>query len=330
MSTQVEGFVLTSSPHIAAPSSTQRIMFTVVLTLLPAVVMSVFYFGMRVLGLYVLSIAVCLATEVVCKLLRKRSPMSITDGSAFVTAILLVMVLPPAISPIALALGAVISIFLGKEVFGGIGYNIFNPALVGRAFLSAAYPVQITTWTQPNRFFSFLPASVDAQTQATPLAAARFEGVVENIPNLLLGQTGGSIGETGAAFLILGGIALFALKLIRWQNVLAFLGTVFVLTGIFHLIDPETYAGPVFHLFSGGLMLAAFYMITDIVTTPYTPIGNMIFGAGVGLLVVLIRLFGGFSEGVGFAILIMNALTPIINRYTNLKPFGYVAPTEAA
>ncbi|TVR33406.1 MAG: RnfABCDGE type electron transport complex subunit D [Spirochaetaceae bacterium] len=322
MSARAEGFILTSSPHDSAADTTQRIMFSVVITLLPAMVMSVFYFGLRVLGLYVLAIASCLVTESLTRRARGRSPWSIADGSAVVTAVLLVMVLPPEISPVALVVGCVVAIFLGKEVFGGIGSNVFNPALVGRAFLSAAYPVQITTWTTPNRVFAFLPQGIDAQTQATPLAAARFEGIYEALPNLLFGQIGGSIGETGSIFIVAGGIAMLALRLIRWEMVVSLLGTVFVLTGIPHLVDPGSFADPVFHLFAGGLMLGAVYMATDMVTTPYTRVGNVIFGVGAGTLVVVIRLFGGYPEGVMFAILLMNAVTPIINRYTDNRVFG--------
>ncbi|TVQ38830.1 MAG: RnfABCDGE type electron transport complex subunit D [Spirochaetaceae bacterium] len=322
MSAPTEGFILTSSPHDSAADTTQRIMFAVVLTLLPAVVMSVFYFGLRVLGLYLLAIVTCLLTESLTRRARGRSPWSIADGSAVVTAVLLVMVLPPRISPIALMVGCVVAVFLGKEVFGGIGCNVFNPALVGRAFLSAAYPVQITTWTVPNRVFGFLPQGIDARTQATPLAAARFEGIYEALPNLVFGQIGGSIGETGSVFIVVGGLAMLALKLIRWEMVVSLLGTVFVLTGVFYLADPINYVSPVFHLFAGGLMLGAFYMATDMVTTPYTRIGNVIFGLGAGILVVVIRLFGGYPEGVMFAILLMNAVTPIINRYSDYRVFG--------
>lgn len=327
MSAGTDGFVLTSSPHTTATDTVQRIMFAVVITLLPAVVMSVYYFGLRVLALYGIAIVASLLTESLCKLARGRSPWSIADGSAVVTAVLLVMILPPSISPVAVIVGSAVAIFLGKEVFGGVGSNVFNPALVGRAFLSAAYPVQITTWTVPNRVFGFLPQGIDAQTQATPLAAARFEGIREELPNLIFGQIGGSIGETGALFILIGGIALLALKLIRWEMVTSLLGTVIVLTGLFHLVDPAAYASPVFHLFSGGLMLGAFYMATDMVSTPYTRNGNLIFGFGAGVLVVVIRLFGGFPEGVMYAILLMNAVTPIINRYTDNRVFG-AAPAE--
>jgi electron transport complex protein RnfD len=327
MSSLNEGYLITSSPHVTASNSTQKIMLVVIATLMPAAIMSVLYFGAQVLLLYLTAIAVCMATEAAVKLVRGRSWRSITDGSAALTAILLVMTLPPTASPLLVAIGSVVAIFIGKEVFGGLGQNIFNPALVGRAFLSAAYPVQLTTWQTPNEVFPGVGSGLsgggaDAASGATPLAAARFEGIDTPLPQLFLGQIGGSIGETSVAFLLLGGLALIGLRLVRWQLPVAFLGTVFVLGGLFHLIDPATYPGPVFHLFAGGLMIGAFYMATDMVTSPYTPKGVWIFGIGAGLIVVVIRLFGGFPEGVMYSILLMNAFTPIINRYTNNRTFG--------
>jgi Na+-translocating ferredoxin:NAD+ oxidoreductase subunit D len=324
MSTRSEGFIITASPHVFASTTTQRIMLAVIVTLIPAAVMGVLYFGARVLLLYAVGIAVSMATEAVVKIARGRDWRSITDGSAALTGLLLVMVLPPTISPILVGLASVVAIFIGKEVFGGLGANIFNPALVGRAFLSASYPVQITNYTDPRPVFSFLTSGTDAATSATPLSAARFEGVrVDNL-DLFFGQIGGSIGETSTLFLLIGGIALLAMRLINWQLVVSYLGTVFALGGIFYLIDPGTYPDPVFHLLSGSLMIAAFYMATDMVTSPITKVGQAIFGVGAGIIVIVIRLFGGFPEGVMYSILLMNAVTPIINRYTNTTTFGSV------
>jgi electron transport complex protein RnfD len=330
MATQREGFIITSSPHIFAPASTQRIMLVVIATLVPAGVMSVLYFGLRVLLLYAVGVIAAMATEAVTKLARRRDWRSITDGSAALTGILLVMVLPPTASPLLVALGAVVAIFIGKEVFGGLGSNIFNPALVGRAFLSASYPVQITNYTSPTPVFSFLAGGTDGASGATPLAAARFEGIRASNLDLFFGQIGGSIGETGTLFLLIGGIVLLVLRIINWRLVLSYLGTVFVLGGIFYLVAPESYPDPVFHLLSGGLALAAFYMATDMVTSPITNTGQAIFGAGAGIIVIVIRLFGGFPEGVMYSILLMNAVTPIINRYTNTTTFGAVEAREGA
>ena len=330
MSTRSEGFIITASPHIFASTTTQRIMLAVIATLVPAAVMSILYFGMRVLLLYVVAVVAAMATEAVVKLARGRDWRSIKDGSAALSGILLVMVLPPTISPVLVALASVVAIFIGKEVFGGLGSNVFNPALVGRAFLSASYPVQITNYTDPRPVFSFLGSGADATGGATPLAAARFEGVRTSSMDLFFGQIGGSIGETSTLFLLIGGIALLVMRLINWRLVLSYLGTVFVLGGIFYLIAPETYPDPVFHILSGGLVLAAFYMATDMVTSPITNTGQVIFGLGAGLIVIVIRLFGGFPEGVMYSILLMNAVTPIINRYTNTTTFGSVEAREGA
>ena len=327
MSTPTEGFVLEPAPHARGPASVPRIMHAVNISLIPVIVISILYFGIHILGLYLIAIASCLATEVAVKMIRKQSWKSILDGSALVTALLLVMVLPPSVSPLLVVIGSVVSIFLGKEVFGGLGQNVFNPALVGRAFLAAAYPVQLTTWTPPREIFGFLPSArtlsmqADAATGATPLAAARFEATTEPLLRLFLGQHAGSIGSTSVLFIMLGGLALMAMRIVRWRMVLSFLGSVFVFQGIFWLIDPASYSGPVFHLLAGGVVFAAFYMASDMVTTPYTNRGTIIFGVGAGALTVIIRLFGGFPEGVMYAILLMNAVTPIINRMNN-KVFG--------
>jgi len=326
----IDGFILTSSPHAFAPVDTRRIMYLVIVTLLPAAVISVLYFGLRVLLLYGVGILSAMATEAVTKIIRKRSWKSSLDGSAIITGLLLVMTLPPSISPIAVVVGSVVAIFIGKELFGGLGANVFNPALVGRAFLAAAYPVAITTWTAPAALFRFLPQQVDATTSATPLAAAKFDHVATPLMNLLLGQTGGSIGETAALLIALGGIVLLLMRITRWPVVVSLLATVYLLGSLFHLINPAQYPSGLFHLLSGGLALGAFYMATDMATTPYTDAGAVIFGIGTGILVIIIRLFGGFPEGVMYAILLMNAVTPLINRGVNNKTFGRAEARERA
>ncbi len=325
MSDSNEGFILQTAPHAHSPASTPKIMHAVNISLIPVIILSILYFGTGVLGLYVIGVASCVLTEAVVKVIRKKDWRSIFDGSAILTGLLLVMVLPPAASPIAVALGGVVAIFIGKEVWGGLGQNIFNPALVGRAFLSASYPVQMTTWRAPNRVFEFLPRAVtlgvDGGTSATPLAAARFEATSESLLNLFFGQTAGSIGATSVLFIALGGLALTAMGIVKWRMLVAFFGTIVVGTGIFWLANPEQYASPLVHLLAGGVAFAGFYMMSDMVTSPYTNRGLIIFGVGAGALTVIIRLFGGFPEGVMYAILLMNAVTPIINRY-NKQPFG--------
>lgn len=317
-----EGFLLTSSPHTFAPASTRKIMYIVIATLLPAVAFSIALFGPSVLLLYVVGVVGSVATEAVTKIIRKQNWRSSLDGSAIITGLLLVMTLPPTLSPIAALVGSVVAIFIGKEVFGGLGANIFNPALVGRAFLAAAYPVSMTTWKNPSPLFGFLHSSVDATTSATPLAAAKFDHVFAPNLNLLLGQTGGSIGETSTVLLALGGLVLIILGLARWPIVVSFLGSVFLFGELFHVISPALYPSGLFQLFAGGLALGAFYMATDMVTSPFTNKGGVIFGIGAGVLVIIIRLFGGYPEGVMYAILLMNAVTPIINRYVKTRTFG--------
>jgi len=318
MDLKKEGFILSSSPHIKAPISTRKIMFLVIITLIPTIVISILYFGSSVLILYITAIISCMITEALIKLIRKQKVTSIFDGSAIVTAILLVMTLPPSIGWQKVALGSFIAIAVAKELFGGLGQNIFNPALVGRAFLAAAYPVSMTTFSKPNTVFPFLADSV---SKATPLAAAKFDKVFTDIPSLFFGQVGGCIGETSSLTLILGGLILLIIGVINWRLVFSYLGTVILLTTIFWLKD-QNFASPIFHLFSGGLIIGAFYMATDMVTSPVTNIGNFIFGIGAGLLVVLIRIFGGYPEGVMYSILFMNACTPLINRFTKTKAFG--------
>ncbi len=321
-----DGFILTSSPHSKKDVSIRKIMYTVIITLIPAIIMSVIFFGTRVILIYLAAIVTAVFTEAIIKLIRKQDVMMALDGSAIITGILLAMTLPPNFSIPLTMLGSFLGIFIGKEIFGGLGSNIWNPALVGRAILTVSYAKPMTTWIAPNNIFKFLTdnASIyDGATFATPLAASKLNGAInQSILRQFLGQTGGCIGETSSILLLLGGIVLIAFKYINWKQVVSFIGTVFIITGIFYLINPDQYANPLFHIFSGGLMLGAFYMATDMVTSPYTDKGNIIFGIGVGLLVFLMRFFSNNPEGVMFSILFMNALTPIINKYTKNKVFG--------
>ena len=299
--------IVSISPHIKSKETVPKIMLSVIITLIPAVVFSIYLFGLYVLLMYVVSIATCLVSEYVVVKLRKR-PFTLNDLSAVVTGILLVMVLPPKFPIYGVIVGAFIGIVVGKQIFGGLGYNIFNPALIGRAFLAAAYPVQITTWVAPRI------GKISAVTGATPLAAMKFSGVVTSNLQLFLGTVGGSVGETSALLLIVGSIYLFIKRYIKWQIPASIFVTVAILGEIFHLINPAKYPGPLFHLLSGGLMIGALYMATDMVTSPLTGKGCVIFGVGIGILVIVIRLFGGLPEGVMYSILFMNAFVPLINR----------------
>lgn len=324
---------ISSSPHINKGISTDTIMRNVVYALLPVVVFAVYAFGTNALFVILASLVACVGTEhLLC--VWSGKPSTISDGSAVITGLLLGLTLPP-IFPIWMTIiGGILSIALGKFVFGGLGSNPFNPALVGRAFLQAAFPVAITTWypafsegrfTNLSRSVFAFPLStpqVDGITGATPLSAFKFDKVVAESTDLALGLVSGSIGETSALLIALGGIYLIARKMMNWRIPVAILGTVFVLSGILFLIDPKLYPSPVFMLFSGGLMLGAMFMATDMVGSPITPLGVVIYGVFIGLLVVVIRIWGGLPEGVMYAILLGNALSPHIDNLIKPRVYG--------
>jgi len=312
--------ILKSSPHLHTTKSVYKIMWSVIMALIPAMAMSFYYFGIRAAWMILTCAVASLITEIVMNFM-KGEKITISDGSAIITGILLALTLPPSFRLSSAALGSIVAIALGKHIFGGLGHNIFNPALLGRAFLQASFPVAITTWSNP---LTVKFASVDAISTATPLGAFKFEKVITNYSDLLFGNVGGSLGETSAIAILLGGIFLLILKNADWRIPLSFLGTVAIFSGIFWMIDPVQYPNPLFHLFSGGLLLGAFFMATDMVTSPITPKGGWIFGAGAGILVIIIRLFGGLPEGVMYSILLMNGVTPLINRYTRPRIFGEV------
>ncbi len=308
---------LASSPHLRDKDSVPKIMFGVALALLPAAAASVYFFGLPALIAILVCIAASMGTEwVFCK--ARKKPVSISDGSALVTGLLLALILPPKLSIQIMVVGSVIAIAVGKMVYGGLGSNIFNPALAGRAFLMACYPVALTTWVKPSGF-----PGMDATTGATPLGMFKFESQMTGAASLFWGNVGGSLGETSALALIIGAAYLFYRKIITWHIPVSYMGTVAVLAGILHLFNPTAHAPPLFHLLSGGLLLGAFFMATDMVTTPSSIKGQIIFGIGAGLIVVLIRLWGGYPEGVMYSILFMNALTPLLNRWTAPRIYGY-------
>lgn len=324
---------ISSSPHINKGISTDTIMRNVAYALLPVVVFAVFSFGINALFVILASLLACVGTEhLLC--VWSGKPSTISDGSAVITGLLLGLTLPP-IFPIWMTIiGGILSIALGKFVFGGLGSNPFNPALVGRAFLQAAFPVAITTWYpafSEGRFinlsssvfaFPFSTPQVDGITGATPLSAFKFDKVAAESTDLALGLVSGSIGETSALLIALGGIYLIARKMMSWRIPVSILGTVFVLSGILFLIDPKGYPSPVFMLFSGGLMLGAMFMATDMVGSPITPLGVVIYGVFIGLLVVVIRIWGGLPEGVMYAILLGNTLSPHIDNLIKPRVYG--------
>lgn len=327
--------IVSVSPHIKGEETVSRIMWTVNLALLPAFLMSVYYFGTRALFVTGLCIASAVISEYIFQKALKKKP-AINDGSAFLTGLLLGMNLPPGLPFYIPIVGSFVAVIITKQLFGGLGYNIFNPALIGRAFLLISWPKLMTVWTEAAPIF----ASVDAKTTATPLGILKEEGIQKLLSffsdkadlywQLFLGNRAGSLGETSAIALLLGAAFLFYKKYITWHIPFSFLATAGVLAWIFGGKDPGTgklifFTGdPVIHLLSGGLMLGAFFMATDYVTCPTVRKGQVIFGIGCGAITMLIRLKGGFPEGVMFAILLMNCFAPLIDRSVKTKQFGAV------
>lgn len=333
MSTTTGKFWVSTSPFLHDQATTPKIMFEVLATLVPVMIAAIYYFGLGALSVMVMATLGCVLTEWIFDRTGKRG-QSLRDGSALLTGIILALTLPPGFPLWMAFLGGVVAIGMGKVIWGGLGNNVFNPALVGRAFLQAAFPTAITTWSPPDgQYMSFRGTNlapplyqgenVDAFSGATPLAKMKFEQTATNNMDLLTGGTGGSLGETAAILFILAGIYLVVRKIINWRIPVSILLTVGVLSGIFWLINPEVYPSPIFMTLSGGLLLGTVYMATDLVTSPITHKGLWIYGFGIGVLVVLIRLWGGLPEGVMYAILLMNAGTPLINRFTKIKPYGH-------
>jgi electron transport complex protein RnfD len=330
--------VIAASPHLKGYDSIPRIMWNVVGALVPIIVAATWFFGPSALLVIAASVAGSFATE---HFVGRRGTLA--DGSAAITGILLGLTLPAGIPLWMAFLGGAFAIGIGKLLFGGLGYNIFNPALIGRAFLQAAFPVAITTWPAVTasqhswwtlRGDNFAPPfmsphSVDAVTAATPLGLMKFEHQPTEIVPLLLGNTGGSLGETAAIVILLCGAYLAIRGYLNWRIPTSILGTVAIFAAALHQSDPARFASAAFMLLSGGLMLGAVFMATDMVTAPVTNTGRWVFGAGIGLLVVVIRVWGGLPEGVMFAILLMNALVPFINRATQPRTFGSRLSTGA-
>ena len=318
----MSNFTISPSPHVHGGDSIEKNMYGVLIALVPTFIFSIVFFGLGAILVTLTSVAACLVFEyVIQKYLMKQRP-TIWDGSAIITGVLLAFNLPSSLPLWIVVIGALVAIGIGKMSFGGLGNNIFNPALVGRVFLLISFPVQMTTWPVPNGF-----ATADAVTGATPLALVK-EAVKNgqavgdalssagfSTGNLILGNIGGSLGEVAAIGLLLGFAYMLIRKIISWHIPVAIFATVIVFSGILNLADPAQFAGPVFHLFTGGLMLGAIFMATDYVTSPMTHKGMLIYGVGIGLLTVIIRVFGAYPEGMSFAILIMNGFTPLINRY---------------
>lgn len=318
---------ISPSPHVHTNESVNKIMYRVILALVPALVWSVFMFGVDAVRVTLLAVAACVAFEYLIQRFIVKEEPKITDGSAALTGILLAFNVPASIPSWIIIVGALVAIGVGKLSFGGLGNNPFNPALVGRVFLLISFPVQMTSWPVG------LHAHVDALTTATPLAILKesikngqpVADVMSKLPSsldLLYGNVAGSMGEISAALLLLGFAYMLWKKVITWHIPVFVLGTIFAFQGILHLANPDRFIEPVFHLLTGGAMLGAIFMATDMVTSPMTHRGQLIFALGIGIITVLIRNFGAYPEGISFAILIMNGFTPLINAYVKPKRFG--------
>lgn len=311
-------WIVSSSPHVHSGDSIQKNMLYVVIALLPAYLVALYYFGVGALAVSVIAIASCIGFEAFIQRFVLKTKVSISDGSAALTGLLLAMNLPSNLPWWMVIIGSMAAIGLGKMCYGGLGNNLFNPALVGRVFLLISFPAAMTVWPVPEPFSM---AYMDAQTAATPLSLMKFDQMLPPILSTIVGNEGGSMGEVSAIALLLGGCFLLWKKVITWHIPVSILATVAVFTGIMHLVDPLAYENPLWHLCSGGLLLGAIFMATDYVTSPMTTRGQLIYGAGIGLITVVIRLWGSYPEGVSFAILLMNATTPLIDKYISPKRF---------
>lgn len=314
---------ISPSPHFKDKPTTKSLMFGVLTALIPTFLVSLYSFGIGALVTTLVSVGSCVLFEwLITKYLLKQQP-HIADGSAILTGVLLAFNLPSNISPFIVMFGALIAIGIAKMCFGGLGCNLFNPALVARVFLLISFPVQMTSWPKPiESRLNYL----DAVTGATPMAAIKAVDLSlsenANFIDMMIGTTGGSLGEVAAIALILGGIYMIARKIITWHIPVSIILTVFAFAGLLWLIDPSQYVNPLYHILGGGLLLGAIFMATDYVTSPMSATGKIIFGVGIGLLTIIIRLWGNYPEGMSFAILLMNAVVPLINKKFQPARFG--------
>ena len=318
------------SPHTYGDLSVKKMMYGVVIALIPALLAGLYVFGLGALKITCLAIISAMLFEYLIQKFLLKTQTTVTDGSAIITGLLLAFNLPSNLPWWIVVIGSLVAIGIGKMSFGGLGNNPFNPALIGRVFLLISFPVQMTSWPKP---LETRMALTDAVTGATPLAILKeglkagktFTELAGELPsywNLFVGNIGGCIGEVSAAALLIGFIYLLYKKIITWHIPVAMVGTIFMFTGILWLLNPAKYADPLFHVLAGGILLGAVFMATDLVTSPMTPKGMIIFGVGIGFLTVIIRVFGAYPEGVSFAILIMNAFVPLINRACKPRRFG--------
>lgn len=323
--------VISGSPHVQTDTTVSRMMYDVVIALAPATLLSFWVFGLGAVTVTAVAIASAMAFEYLIQRYVMKVPTTLNDGSALLTGLFVALNVPAGFPLWMVIIGSFVAIGVAKLSFGGLGNNIFNPALVARVFLLISFPVQMTKWPIP---FESRLTLADATTGATPLGylkEAMREGnvniqeLMDTLPaynEFLLGKMGGSIGEISAILLLAGGVYLLIRKVITWHIPVSILATILVFGGIMWLADPTQFADPLFHLITGGIMLGAFYMATDLVTSPMSNTGKLIFGVGIGLLTMVIRYFGAYPEGVSFAIIIMNAFVPLLDKYFKVKKFG--------
>ena len=320
----MDKLIVSPSPHLHTKTSTKSLMRDVVIALLPAVVVSVLFYGWSELLVLGVSVASCVLLEYLITKFLLKTTCTIGDWSAVITGVLLALNLPATTPWWVVLIGAVVAIGIAKMTFGGLGQNLFNPALVGRVFLLISFPTYMTDWTKPQGFLT--NGFVDAYSGATPLGLAK-EGGVEAIASLdycdmLFLNIGGSAGELSAIALLVGFVYLLARKVIKPYITLSIIATVAAFSGIFWAINPTVYTDPLFNILTGGLLLGAIFMATDYVTSPMSNMGGVVFGIGIGLITMLIRYFGAYPEGVSFAILIMNSVVPLLNKWFHTKKYG--------
>lgn len=325
-------WVISGAPHVHGPESVTKIMWGVVIALIPSFLVSVYFFGMQALLLTVVTVLSCLVFEYLINRFFFKRRCTLGDGSAMITGLLLALNLPSGLPLWMAIVGSLVAIGIAKWAYGGLGQNPFNPALVGRVFLLISFPAAMTSWPAPKALFGNPAIWTDALSGASPLGFAKEalkNGMTANqvsdmmpYSDLFFGNMAGSLGEISAIAILIGGLYMLCRKIITWHIPVTFLGSAFLFAGILWLCNPDRFMDPVFHLLTGGIMLGAIFMATDMVTSPMTCKGKLIFGIGCGVLTVLIRTFGAYPEGVSFAILIMNAFVPLINRGCTPKRFA--------
>lgn len=324
----MDNLIISPSPHVHSSDSVRRNMYGVIIALMPALAASLWFFGTEALFVILTSIASCVIIEFLIQKFILKVSTTISDGSAALTGLILAFNLPSNLPLWIVIIGALVSIGVAKMTFGGLGQNIVNPAILGRVFLLVSFPAQMNSWPNPN--------AIDGSTGPTPLGIMK-EGlksgksvseIMDTLPSnvdMLMGQIGGSLGEVAAICLIVGFVYMLIRRIITWHIPVSIIGSIAILSGILYMFNSETYASPIFHILTGGALFGAIFMATDYVTSPMTPNGMIIYGIGIGVITIIIRTFGSYPEGMSFAILIMNIVTPLINKCCKPKRYGEVS-----